>query len=113
MTFLVSSSNLVYPPTYDVFSGILIQVREALRPDGFFLAGLLGGDTLFELRTALQVAEQEREGGISPHVSPMTGIDSLLHDGLQLICLQIPGTSQTFWGELASHCSPSISRMLL
>lgn len=24
-------------------------------------------------RTALQLAEVEREGGISPHVSPMTG----------------------------------------
>ena len=31
-------------------SGVLVQVREALRPDGFFLAALLGGDTLFELR---------------------------------------------------------------
>ncbi|PVF94775.1 S-adenosyl-L-methionine-dependent methyltransferase [Serendipita vermifera] len=51
--------------------GFLVQVRESLRPDGFLLAAMLGGDTLFELRTALQVAELEREGGISPHVSPM------------------------------------------
>lgn len=73
-----------------MYAGILIQVKEALKPDGFFLAALLGGDTLFELRydtsiismeynphndlrTALQVAELEREGGISPYVSPMTG----------------------------------------
>lgn len=34
-------------------SGLLVQVREALRPDGFFLAALLGGDTLFELRYAI------------------------------------------------------------
>ncbi|KAG6891706.1 hypothetical protein C0992_010109 [Termitomyces sp. T32_za158] len=33
---------------------------------------MFGGETLFELRTALQLAEVEREGGISPHVSPMT-----------------------------------------
>jgi NADH dehydrogenase [ubiquinone] 1 alpha subcomplex assembly factor 5 len=33
---------------------------------------MFGGDTLFELRTALQLAELEREGGIAPHVSPMT-----------------------------------------
>lgn len=52
--------------------GLLVQIREALKPDGLFLAALLGGDSLFELRTALQVAELEREGGISPHVSPMT-----------------------------------------
>ncbi|KAG8835906.1 hypothetical protein FRB91_008391 [Serendipita sp. 411] len=52
--------------------GALIQIREVLKPDGLFLGALLGRDTLFELRTALQVAELEREGGISPHVSPMT-----------------------------------------
>ncbi|KAF8514848.1 S-adenosyl-L-methionine-dependent methyltransferase [Hysterangium stoloniferum] len=52
--------------------GALIQIKNALKPDGVFLAALFGGDTLFELRTSLQVAEVEREGGISPHVSPMT-----------------------------------------
>ncbi|KAI0089255.1 S-adenosyl-L-methionine-dependent methyltransferase [Irpex rosettiformis] len=52
--------------------GVLIQMREALKPDGLFLGALFGGDTLFELRSALQIAEAEREGGISPHVSPMT-----------------------------------------
>lgn len=38
-----------------------------------FLSSVFAGDTLFELRTALAVAEQEREGGVSPHVSPMIG----------------------------------------
>ncbi|KAH7909452.1 S-adenosyl-L-methionine-dependent methyltransferase [Hygrophoropsis aurantiaca] len=52
--------------------GILVQIREALQPDGLFLAAVFGGDTLFELRTSLQLAEMDREGGISPHVSPMT-----------------------------------------
>ncbi|KAI0355402.1 S-adenosyl-L-methionine-dependent methyltransferase [Trametes cingulata] len=52
--------------------GVLVQIKEALKPDGVFLGALLGGDTLFELRTSLQLAEVEREGGISPHVSPMT-----------------------------------------
>ncbi|KIP10408.1 hypothetical protein PHLGIDRAFT_497057 [Phlebiopsis gigantea 11061_1 CR5-6] len=52
--------------------GALVQIKEALQPDGVFLGALFGGDTLFELRTALQLAEAEREGGISPHVSPMT-----------------------------------------
>ena len=60
---------------------------------------MLGGDTLFELRcvgckvriiilipditvlrrTSLQLAEVDREGGISPHVSPMTGLVGLHH----------------------------------
>jgi len=52
--------------------GILVQIREALKPDGLFLGALFGGDTLFELRTSLQLAEVDLEGGISPHVSPMT-----------------------------------------
>ncbi|KAI6163234.1 S-adenosyl-L-methionine-dependent methyltransferase [Pisolithus thermaeus] len=52
--------------------GVFVQVKEALKPDGLFLGAMFGGDTLFELRTALQLAELDREGGISPHVSPMT-----------------------------------------
>ncbi|KAF9567410.1 S-adenosyl-L-methionine-dependent methyltransferase [Agrocybe pediades] len=52
--------------------GTLIQIQKALKPDGLFLGAMFGGDTLFELRTSLQLAEIEREGGISPHVSPMT-----------------------------------------
>ncbi|KAG9102001.1 hypothetical protein FS749_000566 [Ceratobasidium sp. UAMH 11750] len=52
--------------------GALIQIRETLVPDGVFLGAMFGGDTLFELRTALQLAQVEREGGISPRVSPMT-----------------------------------------
>lgn len=51
--------------------GVLKQIQRALKPDGVFLGAMLGGDTLFELRTALQLAEQERDGGISPRVSPM------------------------------------------
>ena len=31
--------------------GVLVQVREALRPDGLFLGAMFGGDTLFELRS--------------------------------------------------------------
>ncbi|KAI9011131.1 S-adenosyl-L-methionine-dependent methyltransferase [Gaertneriomyces semiglobifer] len=52
--------------------GTLIQIQKALKPDGLFLGAMLGGDTLFELRTSLQLTEIEREGGVSPHVSPMT-----------------------------------------
>jgi len=50
--------------------GALIQIRRALKPDGLFLAALLGGDTLTELRQAFAEAEAEIEGGVSPHVAP-------------------------------------------
>ena len=32
--------------------GVLVQIKEALQPDGVFLGALLGGETLFELRSA-------------------------------------------------------------
>ena len=52
--------------------GALIQIQRALKPDGVFIGYMLGGDTLFELRTSLMLAEQERQGGLSVRVSPMT-----------------------------------------
>jgi SAM-dependent methyltransferase len=52
--------------------GVLAQVRRALKPDGLFLAALIGGDTLTELRQSLAQAEAEITGGASPHVAPFT-----------------------------------------
>ncbi len=57
--------------------GALVQVRRALKPDGMFLAGLLGGQTLNELRTALTVAEIELTGGASPRVAPFSDLRDL------------------------------------
>jgi SAM-dependent methyltransferase len=54
--------------------GTLIQIRRALRPDGLFLAALIGGDSLSELREAFALAESEIEGGISPRVAPFADL---------------------------------------
>jgi SAM-dependent methyltransferase len=54
--------------------GTLVQVRAALRPDGLFLAALLGGETLRELRLCLLEAEAAVEGGASPRVSPFADL---------------------------------------
>ena len=35
---------------------------------------MFGGDTLVELRVALQLAELEREGGFAPHISPFVEV---------------------------------------
>lgn len=51
--------------------GALLQVREALRPGGLFLAAVAGGASLFELRTALMEAELKVSGGASLRLSPM------------------------------------------
>ncbi len=50
--------------------GALAQIRRALRPDGLFIACLLGGETLGELRQAFAEAEAEIAGGTSPRVAP-------------------------------------------
>lgn len=57
--------------------GQLIQARRALRPDGLFVAALLGGSTLSELRAALTDAEAAVTGGLSPRVAPMGDIRDL------------------------------------
>ena len=54
--------------------GALRQIRMALKPDGLFLAAMLGGDTLKELRSALMHAESATEGGVSPRVSPFADV---------------------------------------
>lgn len=54
--------------------GVLIQICRALKPDGLFLAAMLGGETLTELRESLFAAEAEREGGASPRVAPFTEV---------------------------------------
>ncbi|KAF3951688.1 hypothetical protein ACB098_12G012700 [Castanea mollissima] len=54
--------------------GSMIQCRLALKPDGIFLGAILGGETLKELRIACTVAQMEREGGISPRISPLAQV---------------------------------------
>jgi len=57
--------------------GQLIQARRALKPDGFFLAALFGGQTLNELRAVLAESEAAVTGGLSPRVAPMAEIRDL------------------------------------
>ena len=53
---------------------LLSQIAHVLKPDAPFLAAIFGGDTLYELRTALQLADLDRRGGVSPHVSPLADV---------------------------------------
>jgi SAM-dependent methyltransferase len=50
--------------------GALVQIRRALKPDGLFLATLLGGETLTELRQVFAAAEAELTGGAAPRIAP-------------------------------------------
>lgn len=63
--------------TVNDLPGALIQARRALRPDGLYLAALIGGDTLTELRQVLLEAELEEMGGASPRVAPFVDVRTL------------------------------------
>ncbi|XP_075719207.1 arginine-hydroxylase NDUFAF5, mitochondrial isoform X3 [Rhinoderma darwinii] len=53
------------------------EIHRVLKNDGVFIGAMFGGETLYELRCSLQLAEIEREGGFSPHVSPFTAVNDL------------------------------------
>jgi len=57
--------------------GVFVQIRKALKPDGFFMATMLGERTLHELRESLMVGETEIEGGLSPRVSPYATVQDI------------------------------------
>ena len=50
--------------------GALLQIKQALKPDGMFVAAVFGGETLHELRTSLSTAEMDLREGLSPRVFP-------------------------------------------
>lgn len=52
----------------------LTNFHDSLKSDGAFISCSLGGDTLQELRICMNLAEQEREGGISPVTSPFLSV---------------------------------------
>lgn len=52
----------------------LASVNNVLKPDAPFIAAMFGGDTLYELRASLQLADLERRGGVSPHISPLADV---------------------------------------
>ena len=54
--------------------GALVQINRALEPDGLFLATMLGGETLRELRRCFIEAEMAEEGGAGPRVSPFADV---------------------------------------
>jgi len=57
--------------------GTLRGYRESLIPDGVFLGSVIGGETLQELRICMNLAESERDGGVSPTVSPLLSLTDM------------------------------------
>jgi SAM-dependent methyltransferase len=71
--------------------GVLVQIRRVLKPDGLFVAALVGGDTLTELRQAFAAAESDIEGGASPRVAPFADV-RMLGDLLRRAGFALPVT---------------------
>lgn len=57
--------------------GSLIQIRQALKPDGLFLGCLFGAGTLGELRTSFLEAETEVTGGAGARISPLPALQDM------------------------------------
>jgi len=57
--------------------GLFREINRILKPDGVFIGAMFGGETLMELRTSLQLAELERQGGFAAHVSPFVEVKDL------------------------------------
>ena len=86
-TLLPSLEHLPYEPnTFDaVLSSLsmhwvndlpstLASINNILKPDSPLIAAMFGGDTLYELRSSLQLADLERRGGVTPHISPLADV---------------------------------------
>ncbi|HRJ68614.1 MAG TPA: methyltransferase domain-containing protein [Beijerinckiaceae bacterium] len=71
--------SLLMLQTLNDIPGALVRLRRALRPDGLFIAALIGGDSLKELRQAFLTAEVEIAGGASPRVAPFADVRAMGH----------------------------------
>jgi NADH dehydrogenase [ubiquinone] 1 alpha subcomplex assembly factor 5 len=53
---------------------VLKQINGVLKEDSPFIGVMLGGDSLYELRTSLQLADLDRRGGVTARVSPLADV---------------------------------------
>ena len=81
LPFRGNSFDLVLSPlnlhsTNDL-PGTLSQINHILKPDGLFIAAMLGGETLYEARDIMQNTEIALSGGTSPRISPFADMQQM------------------------------------
>jgi SAM-dependent methyltransferase len=97
---IITGETPVFTQNYDLIASLndmqmmndiqafLSRVKKALNPNGFFIAGFVGGESLNELHYALATAEGEITGGVSPHIHPFIDVKTagslLQHAGFKL-----------------------------
>eukprot|EP00826_Nyctotherus_ovalis_P047820 TRINITY_DN5560_c0_g1_i1.p1 TRINITY_DN5560_c0_g1~~TRINITY_DN5560_c0_g1_i1.p1 ORF type:complete len:247 (-),score=39.77 TRINITY_DN5560_c0_g1_i1:20-760(-) len=55
----------------------LRKFYQSLKSDGLLIFSMMGANTLNELKLSFVMAEQEREGGISPVIAPMVSLQNI------------------------------------
>ncbi len=65
---IVSNLNLHW---VNDLPGTLLQIKRILKPKGVFIASIIGGKSLIELRKILIEAEEKLHHRVSSHISPM------------------------------------------
>ncbi len=77
MDLVISNLNL---HSVNDLVGTLAQIHSCLKDDGLFIASMLGGETLYELRKIMMEVELSMLGGASPRIFPFA--DKLQMGGL-------------------------------
>jgi hypothetical protein len=69
------------------------SAHQILEPNGAFMGAMIGGETLRELRSSITLAEMERVGGVSNHVSPFAYTkdigDLLVKAGFEMVSVDV------------------------
>lgn len=76
LDLVVSSLSLQFA---NDLPGTLLQIKRCLKADGAFIAALLGGASLAELRHVFLMAEEELYGGVSPRIAPFADVRDMGH----------------------------------
>ena len=78
LPFAPGSFDLILSSLYlhwaEDLPGLLKTARQLLKPDGVFVANMIGGHSLLRLRRALLTAESDYAGQASPRIIPMVDV---------------------------------------
>lgn len=81
LPFAAESFDIIFSPlnlhTTNDLPGTLSQIKHALKADGLFIAAMLGGETLYELRQVMNDVEMELSNGVTPRISPFADMPQM------------------------------------
>lgn len=81
LPFAENSFDIIFSPlnlhTTNDLPGALSQIKRALKPDGLFVAAMLGGETLYELRQIISDAEIKLTNGLTPRIAPFADMQQM------------------------------------